>query len=599
MAEDGTYGSIPEASDAGEYTVYYKVVGDSNHNDTEAASIEVKIKKAPLTINADNNSITYGDVPAANGVTGTGFMNTENFYDLSGDLTYTYSYEQYGNVGTYAITPGGLSSDNYEITYMPGELTVNPKAITVQANAAYKTYGEDDPALTYAVSGLVGADQLEGKLVRAEGETVGTYAINQGTLTAGGNYIITFTGADFAITQRDVTVTAKDQTITYGETISGTEIMVSGLMDGHSIDVTLTPSTANVTVNGTITASTAVITSDGKDVTANYEISYGVSAKLVIEPDTSKIDALTTENVTSANEEDIKAVQEMMETAESIKDEWADITETCEDLLETIEAVQKATDTENTDKVERVTADNVKPEDKDTLENAKADLEKALEDNPDNYTEDEKQTIRDEIQRMENAVAALKNAEDVADSIAQLPDAVEPDDEAAAEKILDAKKAYDDLTDHEKSLVDEASGKKLDDLVTALTAYDIIKGDGDKWTEGNTSGLSFTANGPFSKFVGVEVNGKEVDAKYYDAKSGSTVITLKQSYLKKLSDGKHTITVLYTDGETTGTFQILAQSTSPATGDDSNIMLWTGLLCVSTLTLVVLLADRKRRISAE
>lgn len=59
-------------------------------------------------------------------------------------------------------------------------------------------------------------------------------------------------------------------------------------------------------------------------------------------------------------------------------------------LLNTIEETANAFDTRNTGKVENITAENVKPKDKPNLEKAKADLEKALEENSGNYTEEEK-----------------------------------------------------------------------------------------------------------------------------------------------------------------------------------------------------------------
>ena len=281
---------------------------------------------------------------------------------------------------------------------------------------------------------------------------------------------------DVTIGKRNVTVEANDQTIAYGGTISNTEITATGLLDGHSVSATLTPSTSNVTTNGTITPGAAVITADGTDVTANYNITY-VTGKLVIE-------ATTTE---------------------------------AEQKAEAVEAV-----------------------------------------------------------------------------ITKLPATVEPDDEEAAEEILAAKTAYDALTEAEQSLVSEAAKEKLNDLVAALTDYEVIKGDGSKWTEGGDGSLSFTANGPFSKFVGIEVDGKEVDEKYYTAKSGSTIITLKQSYLKKLSTGKHTITVLYNDGETSGTFTVKSEATTPATGDNSGIMLWSAVLLLSVMGMVLLIGNRKR-----
>lgn len=48
--DGGTYSTtLPTATNAGDYTVYYKVVGDASHNDTAEESITVTIGKAPLT----------------------------------------------------------------------------------------------------------------------------------------------------------------------------------------------------------------------------------------------------------------------------------------------------------------------------------------------------------------------------------------------------------------------------------------------------------------------------------------------------------------------------------------------------------------------
>lgn len=65
QGESGTYGTaLPQAKDAGSYTVYYKVIGDSNHKDVEEKFVTVEIKAAELTVTAkDKNAYIGGKAP--------------------------------------------------------------------------------------------------------------------------------------------------------------------------------------------------------------------------------------------------------------------------------------------------------------------------------------------------------------------------------------------------------------------------------------------------------------------------------------------------------------------------------------------------------
>ena len=85
---------------------------------------KLTVAKAPLTVTAKNKSITVGDAPANDGVTYSGFVNSDSATVLTGTLTYNYNYQQGGAAGTYNITPGGLTSDNYDISFVNGTLTV-------------------------------------------------------------------------------------------------------------------------------------------------------------------------------------------------------------------------------------------------------------------------------------------------------------------------------------------------------------------------------------------------------------------------------------------------------------------------------------------
>jgi hypothetical protein len=66
---------------------------------------------------------------------------------------------------------------------------------------------------------LRGSNAFTGTLTRVAGENIGNYAINQGSLTAGSNYTISFVSASFTITAKPITVTATaSQTKVYGTT---------------------------------------------------------------------------------------------------------------------------------------------------------------------------------------------------------------------------------------------------------------------------------------------------------------------------------------------------------------------------------------------
>ncbi len=83
------------------------------------------IKKAPLTVAARDNAVTFGEAPAGAGVTYSGFAASEGKQVLSGTLAYDFGGCQAGSpIGTYPITPSGLWAPNYEISYRAGTLTV-------------------------------------------------------------------------------------------------------------------------------------------------------------------------------------------------------------------------------------------------------------------------------------------------------------------------------------------------------------------------------------------------------------------------------------------------------------------------------------------
>lgn len=170
-------------------------------------------------------------------------------------------------------------------------------------------------------------------------------------------------------------------------------------------------------------------------------------------------------------------------------------------------------------------------------------------------------------------------------------------------------------TDGEKHKECTVCGKVLEtETITATGTpggrYKILEGADQTWK--GSGSLTIKANGDFAKFTGIKVDGTVVDVSHYDAKSGSTVVTLKESYLATLSAGVHTLTFVYNDGEVSTRFMIADKETSgtpetpdnstkdnqntgnrtdtgssrsPQTGDKTNISLYLLLLLMSGLMI--------------
>ena len=125
--------------------------------------------------------------------------------------------------------------------------------------------------------------------------------------------------------------------------------------------------------------------------------------------------------------------------------------------------------------------------------------------------------------------------------------------------------------------------------------YKITKGDKSTWYTESTKTLSFTADGAYKDFKGVQIDGKNLDTKYYTVKEG-TVVTLKNSFLQKLSTGKHTITILFQDGQAEGAFKVAEglDSTNPETGDSFRMGAWLSVMGLSLAGVTGLIVFRKK-----
>ncbi|MET7245452.1 GLUG motif-containing protein, partial [Methylobacterium sp. EM32] len=175
---------------------------------TTASAAIGSITPAPLTVTAKAASKTYDGqaYTGGNGVSYAGLVNGEGPSVIGGSVSYGGTAQGAVNAGTYAITPSGLTSANYAVTFADGALTVNQAPLTVTANAATRTY--DGQAFTGG-NGVSYAGLVNGEGPSVLGGSVSYGGTAQGAVNAG-SYAITpssLTSANYAITFADGSLT--------------------------------------------------------------------------------------------------------------------------------------------------------------------------------------------------------------------------------------------------------------------------------------------------------------------------------------------------------------------------------------------------------
>ena len=179
---DCTFTSSPEYTNAGTYKIYFKVVDNKTQADY-AGSVTLTISPAKVTVKVDDVTITYGETPAFS-YTVTGLVEGET---LSGEAVYIGAGT---DAGVYDISVSGLTaSDNYNVSFVTGTLTINKKEAkvdwTIAENYVYSPEGQTLPTATYDGNPANLIFTKDGKA--CEFKDAGTYTVT----VADDNYILT------------------------------------------------------------------------------------------------------------------------------------------------------------------------------------------------------------------------------------------------------------------------------------------------------------------------------------------------------------------------------------------------------------------------
>ncbi len=227
-------------SDVGDYEVTVSGGVATNYSFTEYIPGTLTITQAPLGISAQSTVREYGEANPEFQFAYSGFKNEDTEECLTTLPTVVTSATPTSSVGEYEITPNGAEAKNYAISYTSGTLTVNKAPLTVQAEAAERVYGDENPKFTFAYSGFKNEETEEVFTNRPSATTeagltsaVGTYDIVPSGAEAQ-NYDITYKNGTLSVTKAPLAVGIVDNKREYGEENPAIALTYSGFKNSDN-----------------------------------------------------------------------------------------------------------------------------------------------------------------------------------------------------------------------------------------------------------------------------------------------------------------------------------------------------------------------------
>jgi hypothetical protein len=186
--------TVPAAAALGagthELSVTFTPADGANYT-AASRSVLIVIAPAALTVRADHASKVYGQALPAFTATGTGLVNGDSIASLGGMLAFATSATATSAPGSYSVTPSGVSSANYTITFAAGTLTVNKASTSLTLTTTPNPSNNNQTVQLRAVVSAVapGAGTATGTVeFRENGTLLGTATLVNGVATMNKNF---------------------------------------------------------------------------------------------------------------------------------------------------------------------------------------------------------------------------------------------------------------------------------------------------------------------------------------------------------------------------------------------------------------------------
>lgn len=513
--------TAPEIKDAGVLDVAYKVmIGGA----TVEGQVTLEVTPRAITVTAQNASKIYGEKDPV-------FEWSVTSGELVGDDTLELEIEREDcddvREGGYALRltqPEG-ANPNYAITFIDGTFTINQRLLTVTWGTTEFVYDGKEHCPVAELGNVIGKDDL-GAFVDGSQTEVGTYTATLAELTgkAAGNYTLP---ADGLTCEFSIKNAAQDAPVVQAEAET-----VSGKKDGKIMDV---DATMEWRAQGA-----AEYQAVGKDVTELKDLAAGVYEV--------RYQAKANYDASAVTEVTVKAGRKLVVTLPGNQVGYT-LTSTATEL-----------DWHGSAKL-AISIDGAYFTGKNYAVNVNGKAVKLADDGT--Y---ELKDVEGDVNVTVEGV--LKHEPD---GSGWAHDAKNHWHICRCGEVLDkAEHTFEWVVD--KPATTEAKGERHQECTAcgekgatediAILAPTIIEGAGQAITVDTAKDLSFRSNAPIKYFQKVLVDDKEVDAENYVLTEGSTIVTLKTSFVKTLGVGEHKLSVVSTTGTAETTFTI-AEAAKP------------------------------------
>lgn len=261
-------------------------------------SIRITVTKAPLSITADNASMTYGDdTPELTySCDGLNLGDTPETALTEKPLLVS-SATSTSNAGEYLIAISGGKSDNYTLSLTSGTITVNPRPLTVTPNSVSRKYGSANPTFQVSYSGFVNGDNQSLVTTSPTVTTDATKSSSVGTYTltcSGGNvyknYTLKYGVGTLTIEKALLRVKAQNASRTVDEENPEFMLFYEGFKNNESTDdLDVVPYATTTATRNSEPGEYEIVVSGGKAL--NYEFSY-INGVLTVLPSTGIADIM-------------------------------------------------------------------------------------------------------------------------------------------------------------------------------------------------------------------------------------------------------------------------------------------------------------------